>query len=482
MKRIAKIGFSSFILLISSLIIVVFLIAFSFIKNSESAEMIAHTWEVKNKIRHLSSTLADIESKKIVYIYTDQIRYKHSLSTSQNKYETIFSELKNLLSDNEAQLKRLKSVDAEVRTYLFNIANFSLQEKEDLLFGNTDEKSSSLISINSQIALDEMVSEEDILLESRKENYNLWKYVILIGLGIATIIIIISLYNLINRVRPLVEELVFIKEDLERSNSELSNTLQKLKITNQEKENEIIAKNKAFQQTEMLNNSLLTKNQQLDHFAYVASHDLQEPLRTVSNYLEIFQEDFPERLEGEASMYFDFINSAVDRMRKLISGLLSFSRLGTSGEVEEINLDIMLANIQKDFAAIIEARNITIEYTTLPTLTGYRIELKQLFQNLISNAIKFTASDVEPHLKINFDETANFYNFRIVDNGIGIPEKDLTKIFDMFSRLHSTKDYEGQGIGLAFCKKIVELHHGKIWVTSDFGTGTTVHFTIKKQK
>jgi len=170
----------------------------------------------------------------------------------------------------------------------------------------------------------------------------------------------------------------------------------------------------------------------------------------------------------------------VDRMRNLISGLLSFSRIGSSGEMEKIDLNATLTRIKEDFTALREARDITIENDRLPVIEGYRIEIRQLFQNLISNAIKFTDPKIKPKIKISFDETDNFYNFHIQDNGIGIQDKDFAKIFDMFSRLHNVKEYEGQGIGLAFCKKIVELHHGNIWVSSEMGKGSTVHFTIKK--
>ena len=299
-------------------------------------------------------------------------------------------------------------------------------------------------------------------------------------MGVATIIVFLSLFNLIKKIRPLIEELLQTQSDLERSNKNLQQTLKDLKISNAEKQKEIKAKEKAIEEADKLNESLIVKNQQLDHFAYVASHDLQEPLRTVSNYLEIFQEDFPERVKGEAVMYFNFINKAVERMRNLISGLLSFSRIGTSGQMEEVNLNETLEKIKDDFAVVIEERGIVIEHDHLPTITGYRIEIKQLFQNLISNAIKFTKPEVKPNIKISFDETDNYFNFHIKDNGIGIPEKDFTKVFDMFSRLNSNKDYEGQGIGLAFCQKIVELHLGNIWVSSTFGVGTTVHFTLKK--
>ncbi|SRX54303.1 ATP-binding protein [Aequorivita sp. CIP111184] len=479
MKRIKKIGFTNFIILISSLILVIVLIAFSFSRNAASAERIAHTWEVKNTIRSLSSSISEMESRKLAYIYTSQIKYKHAFQSAEDEYDSLLLALHLLINDNQSQIDKLQHVEEIVNTN-FGTFNESISEDKSQIIINQESIDEMEFSEIIHIRLEEMVQQEDLLLEERNANYESWKIIILISLGIATIIVFLSLYNLINRIRPLLEELLQTKENLEVTNASLKNTLGELNLSNVEKEREIKAKKKAIEEKEKLNESLSVKNQQLDHFAYVASHDLQEPLRTVSNYLEIFQEDFPERVEGEATMYFQFINSAVERMRNLISGLLSFSRIGTSGEMEQIDLNKTIEKIKADFSAVIEEREILIKSDALPTVSGYRIELKQLFQNLIANAIKFSKAGIAPHIEISYEETDNFYNFHIKDNGIGIPDKDFLKIFDMFSRLHSTKDFEGQGIGLAFCKKIVELHYGNIWVTSNFGVGSTIHFTIKK--
>lgn len=480
MKRIRKIGLTNFILLISSLLLVIFLITFSFIKNASSAEMVAHTWEVKSTIRSLSSSISEMKSRKLNFLYTQQIKYKHAYSDSREEYDSLLIVLEDLVKDNQSQLTCLMEVDSIVGDNFTNFENSintaKIADSQIIFEGKAEVDKVSRI----QAKLEKMVSEENKLLEERGASYERWKVIILIAIGVAGIIIFLSLYNLIKKVRPLLEELLETKGRLEQTNTNLKQTLVELNTSNAQKEIEMQAKNKAMEETEKLNVSLQVKNQQLDHFAYVASHDLQEPLRTVSNYLEIFQEDYPERLEGEATMYLDFINSAVERMRNLISGLLSFSRLGTSGQQEKINLNETIQKIKEDFSAVIEDRNIVIESQLLPTITGHKLEIKQLFQNLISNAIKFTKKDVSPHIEISFDETDGYYNFHIKDNGIGIPDKDFSKIFDMFSRLHSTKDYDGQGIGLAFCKKIVELHHGNIWVTSEFGKGSTLHFTLKK--
>lgn len=480
MKRIRKIGFSNFILLISSLVLVIVLIGFSFIMNADSASEITHSWEVKNKIRRVSSSISQMESRKLAHLYTNQIKYKHAFAATHHEYDSLMEVLKELVTDNPKHLKSINEVENEVNL------NFS-EFKERL--SSRGHVSSETAAIGKeemmyvdriQNTLEKMIVTENKLLENRNQSYTIWKFIIVGGLGVATIIVFLSLYNLTKRIQPLVEELLKTKNDLEDSNKNLQTILKDLKVINVEKEQEIVAKEAAIEKAELLNESLTAKNQQLDHFAYVASHDLQEPLRTVSNYLEIFQEDFPERLDGEATLYFNFINSAVERMRNLISGLLSFSRIGTSGKIENLDLNQTLSKIKDDFSTLIEEKEILIESDVLPVVVGHRIEIKQLFQNLISNAIKFAKPGVTPHIRISYESIENYHTFHISDNGIGVPDKDFTKIFDMFSRLHSAKDYEGQGIGLAFCKKIVELHHGNIWVTSKFGEETTFHFTLKK--
>lgn len=479
MKRIKKVGLTNFIVLISSLILVIILIGFSFIRNASSAAEIAHSWEVKSNIRQMSSTISKMESFGLVYKYTKKIKYKHAFQQANVEYDSLLHSLENLVSDNLEQLEHLKTFKTEMDS---NISLFQKELNNNVEDQNISYQNNADLHFTTDIeqALDELIEVENKLLIQRNDKFTTWKLIILGALGMATVIVFLSLFNVIKKIKPLIEELLLTHSKLEHTNQSLQKTLIDLETSNSEKEIEINAREEAIEEAAKLNESLLVKNQQLDHFAYVASHDLQEPLRKVSNYLEIFQEDFPESIEGEATMYFNFINKAVDRMRNLISGLLSFSRLGTSGTMETINLNLTLEKISHDFATIVEERGINLESEPLPIITGYKIEIKQLFQNLISNAIKFTEPGVKPTIKITYEETKNFFNFHISDNGIGIPEKDFAKIFDMFSRLHSTKDFEGQGIGLAFCKKIVELHLGNIWVSSKFGEGTTVHFTLKK--
>ncbi|MBK9018161.1 MAG: hypothetical protein IPM82_31225 [Saprospiraceae bacterium] len=200
----------------------------------------------------------------------------------------------------------------------------------------------------------------------------------------------------------------------------------------------------------------------------------------MNNFIEVFREDYGEKLGEDAHQYFDFILGATHRMKALIQGLLNYSRLGKSRSAEILNLNEMLAEIKENLAAAISSKNAVVEVGKLPSINCMKTETMQLFQNLINNAIKYTAPGVVPTITVNAEDRGDAWEFCIADNGIGIPDTQQDKIFNMFSRLHAEGDYEGQGIGLAFCKKIVELHGGKIWFESEPGNGSRFYFTISK--
>jgi len=225
------------------------------------------------------------------------------------------------------------------------------------------------------------------------------------------------------------------------------------------------------------------KNEELEQFNYISSHDLQEPLRTVSNYIEMLQEDYPEQVHGEVKEHLDSINSAVSRMLKLVRSLLEFGKLGQDRKMSIVDSQQIVTDVLADLKGIIEANNATVLVNgELPKLYAYDTELRQLFQNLINNAIKFRNKEVFPHITISCKSVNGYYRFSVTDNGIGMPKEHLSKIFNIFQRLHHAEAYEGHGIGLANCKKIAELHGGKIWVQSEPGIGSTFKFTVLKLK
>ena len=228
---------------------------------------------------------------------------------------------------------------------------------------------------------------------------------------------------------------------------------------------------------------LKRSNEDLEQFAYVASHDLQEPLRMVTNYLQLLQNRYQSQLDPKAQ---DFIQIAVDgavRMHQLIGDLLTYSRVGTAGKpFAPTNANEVLKNALMNLKIAIEESGARIGSDPLPTVKADPVQLTQLFQNLIGNAIKFR-SEKPPEIHVSArrsrKEDGTFdWEFSIRDNGIGIPAKDFERIFLIFQRLHTRERYPGTGIGLALCKKIVERHGGRIWVESKPGQGATFYFTV----
>lgn len=234
-------------------------------------------------------------------------------------------------------------------------------------------------------------------------------------------------------------------------------------------------------QTELDNKTkeLARSNIELEQFAYIASHDLQEPLRMVTSYLQLLENRYKDKLDQDAK---DFISFAVDgsnRMRSLIHSLLEYSRINRVKAFEIIDVNLLLKEVLENLSTSIKENNATIKIADLPKINGDPILINQLFQNLIQNAIKFRDART-PEIDISCKEEKDEYLFSVKDNGIGIQKEYIDKIFIIFKRLHSKEEYPGTGMGLAICKKIVERHGGKIWVESEFGKGSTFYFTIKK--
>lgn len=223
---------------------------------------------------------------------------------------------------------------------------------------------------------------------------------------------------------------------------------------------------------------LARSNAELEQFAYVASHDLQEPLRMVASYTQLLAKRYQDKLDSDAR---DFIAYAVDgaiRMQTLITDLLNFSRLGTRGKsFQPADGDAILERTLAALKLAISEGGAVVTRDPLPTVMGDELQLGQLFQNLLANAIKFR-SDTPSHVHLSAARDANAWKFSVRDNGIGIAPEYAERIFMIFQQLHSKGEYPGTGIGLAICKKIVERHGGRIWVESQPGKGATFFFTI----
>jgi signal transduction histidine kinase len=226
---------------------------------------------------------------------------------------------------------------------------------------------------------------------------------------------------------------------------------------------------------------LLTTNRELEQFAYAASHDLKEPLRMIGSYIQLIKRKMNAQLDGPTQEYMGYVTDGVSRMEKLLNDLLEYSRLGRRKEqVRDVDLNEIMLVVINNLMAGMKETHAAIYVNQLPVIKASYTEMTQLFQNLISNSIKFRKAGESPMVEIAHEMQDETHVFHFHDNGIGIPEEDNQRVFNIFERLHARQDYEGSGIGLATCKKIISNLGGRIWVESGVGEGATFSFTIPK--
>ncbi len=224
---------------------------------------------------------------------------------------------------------------------------------------------------------------------------------------------------------------------------------------------------------------LARSNHELEQFAYVASHDLQEPLRMVASYCELLGERYRGKLDDRADKFIGYAVDGAHRMQHLITDLLEYSRVGTSERPLQVtDAGTVLTSVLQGLQNAVEANQAVVVSETLPAVQADELQLGQVFQNLIGNALKFH-SKRPPLIRVSAEVVEEMIRFAVSDNGIGMEKNASGRIFQMFQRLHTREEYEGSGIGLAISKKIVERHGGKIWFESVLGEGTTFYFTIR---
>ena len=223
---------------------------------------------------------------------------------------------------------------------------------------------------------------------------------------------------------------------------------------------------------------LARSNADLEQFAYVASHDLQEPLRMVTAYTQLLAERYRGKLDAEADKFIGYASEGAMRMQVLIQDLLAFSRVGRA-ESSDANIDCngVMQEVLQTLSAAVQESGAVISYSQLPQIQGDRTQLGQVFQNLIANAIKFRGKE-PPKISVLAENKDDQWWFEVSDNGIGIPPENAGHVFEVFYRLHARSEYPGNGIGLAICKKIIERCGGRIWVESQSGSGSHFKFTL----
>jgi signal transduction histidine kinase len=269
------------------------------------------------------------------------------------------------------------------------------------------------------------------------------------------------------------------REQQERANAILEQRTVELAAANQQLEKEVAERIQAEKLIQQTADHLARSNEELEQFAYVASHDLQEPLRVVTGYVQLLERKYKDRLDADADQFIHYIIDGVTRMQQLIADLLNYSRVGSRGKpFQSTNVRAVLDRVLVNLQNAIEESGAVVTCDALPTVLADETQLIQLFQNLIGNGLKFRGGQ-PPRIHVSARREGDKWAFAVRDNGIGIERQYWDQIFVIFQRLHTRHKYPGTGIGLAICKRIVERHGGQIWLESQPGEGTTFHFTLR---
>ena len=425
---------------------------------------VTHTHLVLEALDALSANVTDAETGQRGFLLTGQEPYLRPYNDALSQVQESTRALRDLTSDNPVQQSNLNRLEPVVALKLAELqARIDMRKRDglDAAAKAVREGSGRLHMDQIRAVIAEMKDEEQRLLTARTQEASVSSSragrVIMIGNLLALFFLLLAgavIFQEMGQRRRAEEEVRNLNADLER------------RVADRTAELAERAKD------------LARSNSELQQFAYVASHDLQEPLRMVASFTQLLAKRYSDKLDDDAR---EFINYAVDgakRMQTLISDLLSYSRVGTQGKAFElVHCDAVLDRVLKSLKIAIEDNGAVIAREPLPAVSGDSIQLSQLFQNLLTNAIKFHG-EKPPLVQISAKKNGSTWKLSVRDNGIGISPEHADRIFVIFQRLHTKTEYPGTGIGLAICKKIIERHGGRIWVEASPGGGSTFFFTI----
>ncbi|OHX64658.1 sensor histidine kinase [Flammeovirga pacifica] len=474
----------------------------------KSGYWISHTHEVLTQLGNIEALLVNLETGQRGYLITGKQEYLEPFLNSKKIIHKELKSIRDLTSDNVKQTIRIDSLKVTVDKKIEEL-NLTIDLRKNVGFEAAkeivDNDSGKLFMDKIRIQIAEIKQEELYLLGIRSQQPEQIKrsnFLLLIALfGFTTIIIIIvSLYLYYSINKPI----YYIREGLEhvgngnlnfkfniQSKNEfgmlarfIESVLQELNetiVSKNELEDEIIRRKKIETDLNKIKTKLETRNKELEQFSYISSHDLQEPLNIILSFSEILMKE-KNKMSCTGQKSIDVIAENTYRMRDLIKDVLEYSKIGKKTKETEIDVEKLIDDVLKtDLKDLINKKQASIKYIGEPfKIKGHRYDLIKLFQNLIINGIKYTEEKILPEITINSVEQADNYKFSVSDNGIGIEESHFGKIFKIFQRLHSHDQFPGTGIGLSYCKKVLELHNGTIWLTSKVGSGSTFHFTISK--
>ncbi|MEW6497319.1 MAG: CHASE3 domain-containing protein [Cyanobacteriota bacterium] len=436
----------------------------SVIKNKEASDLVTQSRKRAQKLESVLSTLKDAETGQRGYLLTGQESYLKPYNIAVKTIAQQIKELEKLTAAYPSQQQQIKRIEPLVVAKLAELKQtidlrknrgFDAAVKTVL----THEGQQLMEQIREQFQQLQVENNQQFQqrLERREKDTRRLQYILSGGI----LLNLLAFYLVYRAIQ---------QEMIKRRQAEAS--LQQL---NEELEYRV---QERTAQLKDANANLIRSNQELEQFAYVASHDLQEPLRAVNSYAQLLARKYQGNLDAKADKYINYLVEGATRMQQLINDLLEFSRVGTRGkELGLIDCEKLLSQVLQNLKVAIAENNAVITHDSLPTVMGDETQLLQLFQNLISNAIKFRREE-PPQVHISVQQGEKEWRFAVRDNGIGMESEYFDRIFTIFQRLHSKSEYPGTGIGLAVCKKIVERHGGRIWVESQLGSGTGFYFTL----
>lgn len=445
----------------------------------QNTNSIGNTLQILNLIEELKVNLFRAESGQRGYLITSDEQYLYSYNESIAKLQSLLTTLSETTTEIPKQKDRFK----QLHSFMFD-KMLEMSQTIEFVRNNQDNKAVGLVKSDKGFDLslkilelvEEMEIDEHILLSENRviaeknHNFKLWTLLVAntVGLVLALATFYIT-FRYSTRIKRLYDEIENANLTLEAKVQHRTEVLQRY------------------------SEELERSNRELEDFAFVASHDLQEPLRKIRAFGDRLLKKFAPVLGDQGQDYIKRMQSASERMSRLIEDLLSFSRVTTrQKEFEPVDLNEIMRDVQDNLEYAITDKNAIIEVDPLPVIDGDTTQLAQVFNNLLSNSLKFTKPDVRPHISITLqvlessndaepeleedlafeEEPSELICIQVQDNGIGFENQYKNRIFNLFQRLHGKDEYSGTGIGLAICRKIIERHGGKIDVDSEIGVGT----------
>lgn len=423
----------------------------------DSAEDIANTNKVVHRLEALLSRLKDVEVAQREFILTGEESYLTPIKARRVDIDSDIAELKVMTAENRHQREYIELLEPLIPQKFDELRKtIELRKTEGVLAASrvilSDRGAQAMDDIRRVIQM--MIREESGLLSVRTQ---------------AQRTSFISTMTLFGAVLLMNSVLIWlIANSVQREAAERLREEERIRLLNADLERRVAQRTEALQRS----------NEDLQQFAYIASHDLQEPLRMVANYTELLQRRYKGKLDEDADKFIEFAVDGARRMNTLIRDLLEYSTAGETPDesIAEVNSEIVLGNVLSNLKVAIADARASITHDALPAVPYDPMRLTQIFQNLIGNAIKYRG-ERDPEIKISARKDAGETVFSVHDNGIGIAPKYQEEIFGIFKRLHG-KELQGTGIGLSMCKKLVERHGGRIWVESTPGQGSVFFFTV----